>query len=62
MLRAISRKSDAGSEGGFDLLPRFCGYLAAHVRLNLIRSRAIAKFKMLLGAIPADRVQETAEV
>ena len=47
-------QSDAGSEGGFDLLPRFDGNLAAHVRLNLTGRRAIAKFKMLLGAIPAD--------
>jgi hypothetical protein len=47
-------QADAGSECGFDLLPDRCGYLAAHVRLNLMTARAIAKRKMSLGAIPAD--------
>ena len=32
--------------------------LAAHVLLNLMSERVTAKFKMLLGAIPADRIQQ----
>ena len=36
-------QSNARSVGGFDLLPRFDGYLTAHVRLNLTTSRPIAK-------------------
>jgi hypothetical protein len=34
-------QAGAGSEGGFDLRPRFRRNLAAHVRLNLTASRAI---------------------
>ena len=34
--------AEAGNEGGFDLRPRFRRNLAAHVRLNLTASRAIA--------------------
>jgi len=29
-------QADAGSERSFDLVPRFEGYLVAHVRLNLL--------------------------
>jgi hypothetical protein len=36
-------QADAGSESGFDLPPRFCGYLAAHVRLNLTASASDCK-------------------
>ena len=36
-------QSDAGSEGGFDLLPSFGGYLAAHVRLNLTTAASDCK-------------------